>query len=101
MNSCVQSNDLIHFVKSVQTSASPTPDEQLVQFIHASPEDGYRHLYQVTVAVNTKRALAPTVPDKERVLPARELTREQLTQGKWEIQAKSSSLWIDEQHRYT
>ena len=97
----MQSNDLIHFVKSVQTSASTTPDEQLVQFIHASPQDGYRHLYQVTVAVNTKRALAPTVPDKERMLPAREISCDQLTQGKWEVHAKSSSLWIDEQHRYT
>lgn len=97
--SSAQANDLIYFMKSVQTSESPAANEKFVQFVHASPEDGYRHLYLITAAVDTRRALAADVPDKQRVLSARQLGREQLTRGKWEVHAKSSAIWIDEPRR--
>jgi len=78
----------------------------LITFIWADEETGFRRLYLITAEFNSKSVLlnhvwdaqnASDITSHDRLCQVKILRKEPLTSGKWEVLEKQ--IWVDEKHQ--
>ncbi|XP_032785122.2 dipeptidyl peptidase 9 [Daphnia magna] len=75
-------HDILHFL--------PTDESDMMRFIFATEESGYRHLYLYTVQL----ILSPNkTSNTDGVCRAAQIDKQQLTSGEWEV--LDQWLWVD------